>query len=106
MNNLSLRLPEDVQRDLDAEAKLRHCKRSELAREVIVEFLKRSKRERFMAEFVAEARTLAKNPEARREALEIAEEDIPLGNEVVDIAEGRKPGDPWPEEQGERWWEE
>lgn len=74
MNNLSLRLPEDVQRDLDAEAKLRHCKRSELAREVIVEFLKRSKRERFMAEFIAEARILAKNPEARREALEIAED--------------------------------
>jgi hypothetical protein len=43
---------------------------------------------------------LATNPEARAESIAIAEEFLPLDNEALDRAEGRKPGDLEPEP----WW--
>jgi predicted transcriptional regulator len=104
MDNLSLRLPDDVQRRLEAEAKLTHRKRSEVAREAIAEYLHRQERDRFIAEFMAEARAYAKDPRARRESRELAEEWLVADNEALDIAEGREPGEPWPEDN-ERWWE-
>lgn len=106
MNNLSLRLPEDVQRRLDAEAKITHRRRSEVAREAIADYLHRQERDRFIAEFMAEARRFAKTPEARREARELEEEFLEADNEALDISEGREPGNPGPEEQNERWWAE
>lgn len=102
---LSIRLPETLERKLAIEAERVHKKRSELAREVIADYLHRQERDRFIGEFMAEARALARDPKARREAREIAEEDIPFGNEALNIAEGRAPGESWPEESGERWWE-
>jgi hypothetical protein len=57
-----------------------------------------------MDEMVAAARVLATNPEARAESIAIAEEFLPLENEALDIAEGRTPGEPWPEELGDVWW--
>lgn len=104
MTAISLRLPEELEAKLAQEAKLEGKPRSEIAREAIAEFLARRERERFMAEMVAAARALASDPEARREAIELAEEAVALDNEALDLAEGRKPGEPWPEELGERWW--
>lgn len=74
MNNLSLRLPEDLQKRLAAEAKRAHKKRSELAREVIADYLHRQERDRFIAEFMAEARALARDPEAMAENRRIQKE--------------------------------
>lgn len=105
MDNLSLRLPEDLQERLAAEAKRAHKKRSELAREAIADYLHRQERDRFIAEFMAEARAFAKDPKARREAQELAEEGLLSDNEALDIAEGRAPGEPWSKEQDERWWD-
>ena len=41
----------------------------------------------------------------RRGALDMAEEAVALGNEALDLAEGRQHGEPWPEEVGEKCWQ-
>ncbi|MDO9226026.1 MAG: ribbon-helix-helix protein, CopG family [Pseudomonadota bacterium] len=104
MSTLTLRLPDELDERLNRCAALEDISRSELARTALDSFLGELERKRFMADMVSAARVLATNPEARAESIAIAEEFLPLENEVLDIAEGRKPGDPWPEELGERWW--
>lgn len=104
MGALSLRLPEDIETRLAHESKLAGRSRSEVARQAIAEFLARRERERFMAEMIAAARALAADPEARREAQELAEESVALDNEALDLAEGRRPGEPWTDESGDKWW--
>ncbi len=104
MSTLTLRLPDELDARLNRLAALEDKSRSELARTALDSFLREMERTRFMDEMVAAALVLATNPEARAESIAIAEEFLPLENEALDIAEGRKPGDPWPEELGEIWW--
>jgi metal-responsive CopG/Arc/MetJ family transcriptional regulator len=104
MPALSLRLPEDLDHRLDDEAKREGLPRSEVARQAISDYIARREKERFMAELVAAAKAMAQTPQALQEARDLAEEFLPLDNEALDIAEGRSPGEPWPEEKGERWW--
>jgi len=104
MPALSLRLPEDLDYRLEDEARLERLPRSEVVRIAITDYLARRERERFMAELVAAAKAMVQNPAAMRESRDLAEEFLPLDNEALDIAEGRKSGEPWPEETGERWW--
>lgn len=104
MSTLTLRLPDELDDRLSRFAAQEAISRSELARTALDSFLREMERKRFMDEMVAAARVLATNPEARAESIAIAEEFLPLENEALDIAEGRKPGDPWPEELGEIWW--
>ena len=100
MATLSLRLPDKLDRQLTALAAQTHQNRSDLARTALEKFLRDQEQERLMAEMVEAARFLVTNPEARAESLAIAEEFLPLDNEALDLAEGRKPGDPEPEQ----WW--
>lgn len=100
MGTLTLRLPEKLDRQLTVLAAQTHQNRSELARTALEKFLREMEREKFMAEMVEAARFLATNPEARAESLAIAEEFAVADSEALDIAEGRKPGDPEPEQ----WW--
>jgi metal-responsive CopG/Arc/MetJ family transcriptional regulator len=104
MSALSLRLPEDIEARLARESELEGRSRSEVARQAIAEFLARRERERLMAEMVAAARALAADPEAQREAQALAEESVALDNEALDLVEGRKPGEPWPDAPGDKWW--
>ena len=104
MPTISLRLSDEIEAQLIHEAQLEGRARSEVVREAIVEYIQRHERERFMAEMVAEARRAYSDPAIRKEAQEIAEEAIGPGNDAMDIAEGREPGEPWPEETGEKWW--
>lgn len=104
MSTLTLRLPDELDDRLSRFAALEEISRSELARTALDSFLRELERKRFMEDMVSAARVLATNPEARAESIAIAEEFLPLENEALDIAEGRKPGDPWPEELGEIWW--
>lgn len=100
MATLTVRLPDDLDRQLTALAAQTHRNRSDLARTALEKFLRDQEQKRLMAEMVEAARFLATNPEARAESLAIAEEFLPLDNEALDLAEGRKPGDPEPEQ----WW--
>ncbi|TPQ26486.1 ribbon-helix-helix protein, CopG family [Methylomonas sp. HW2-6] len=102
MPAISLRLPDDVEANLKAEAQLEGKSQSEIARLAITEYLARRERERFMAEMVEAARALANDPQARAEALQIAA-DFDAADDGLDrlIAEERAAGiDP-----DEKWWE-
>jgi hypothetical protein len=57
-------------------------------------------RKQLLADMVEAARFLATDPKARAESLAIAEEFAVADSEALDIAEGRKPGDP----ESEPWW--
>ncbi|MDX8127364.1 ribbon-helix-helix protein, CopG family [Methylomonas sp. OY6] len=102
MPAISLRLPDDVEANLKAEAQLEGKSQSEIARLAITEYLARHERERFMAEMVAAAHALANDPQARAEALQIAA-DFDAADDGLDriIADERAAGiDP-----DEKWWE-
>ena len=87
MGGLSLRLSDELDERLDAEARREGVPRSEIARIAITEFLSRKERDRFVAAFVAEARCAYGDPAIRTEAVEIGEEALPLDNEALDLAE-------------------
>lgn len=104
MGAISIRIPKEIDTRLTEEARLEGLPRSEVVREAIADYLARRERERFMEEMVAAAQALVADPAASAETRELAEEAIATSNEALDIAEGRKPGEPWPEELGEKWW--
>ncbi|MDO9047909.1 MAG: ribbon-helix-helix protein, CopG family [Methylobacter sp.] len=99
MTAISLRLPDNIEAILKAEAQLEGKTQSEIARVAITEYLARREKERFMAEMVAEMHAAYSNPEIRREALEIAEDLVDDGLDAI-IASERAAGiDP-----DEKWW--
>ncbi|MGP1679800.1 MAG: ribbon-helix-helix protein, CopG family [Burkholderiales bacterium] len=100
MATLTLRLPDNLDRQLTALAAQTHQNRSELARAALEKFLRELERKQLMDALVAEAKTAYADEAVRQHAREIAEEFLPLDNEALDIAEGRKPGEPEPE----KWW--
>lgn len=95
MSTLNVRLPQDLEELLAREAQLADKPRSELAREAIREYLDRMERERFMDELSQAARTIATDPELRREVIAMNEELEPPE------AEGGRASE---QETGEPWW--
>lgn len=100
MATLNIRLPDSLDQQLTALAAQTHQNRSDLARTALEKYLREQAQERMMAEMEAAFRILATHPEARAESIAIAEEFLPLDNEALDLAEGRQPSDPQPEQ----WW--
>jgi predicted transcriptional regulator len=99
MTTLSIRLPQDLEQQLEQEARAAHKSRSEVVRDALAEYVRRRERERFMAELVNEASRLRDDPEVAA----VEEEFLPLENEILEVAEGGEPGDRRPGEP-ERWW--
>lgn len=89
MSLISIRLPDDVENGLSQEAEKTRRPKSEIARDAIVEYLKRQERERHLAGLEAAAKVLAHDAESRHEAAQIAEEFLPLENEALAVAESR-----------------
>ncbi len=79
MSTVSIRLPDDVVLRLDREAERTHRPKSEIARDAIAEYLARLERDRFLAEIARAARA-----GSELEALELADEALPLDNEVLE----------------------
>lgn len=104
MGSVSLRLPDELEQKLDAEAERAGQPRSQLIRDAIAELIARRERERVLAQVTAAARVLAVDAGAVAEARRISEDFVEAENDALDVAEGRRPGDPWREELGERWW--
>lgn len=100
MATLTLRLPDNLDKQLTALAAQTQQNRSELARTALETFLRELERKQLMDALVAEAKAAYSDKTVRQHAREIAEEFLPLDNEALDIAEGRKPGDPEPA----KWW--
>lgn len=96
MSLLSVRIPKELEKKLDEEAKLAHKKRAELVRDALSAYLRARERGRFLSRLEQAARAMSQDEAARTEASEVAEDFLPLDNEALDIAEGRRPGDPRP----------
>lgn len=99
MPTLSIRLTDDLDRQLETEARRSGTNRSELARVVLADHLRRQEQERFMAELVDEARRL----KGDREGLQVAEEWLPIENEAMESAEGTA-APAVATSEGEPWW--
>jgi predicted transcriptional regulator len=81
---VSIRLPDDVVLSLNREAERTQRAKSEIARDAIAEYLKRQERDRFLAEIARAARASGES-----EALELADEALPLDNEALEQTERR-----------------
>jgi predicted transcriptional regulator len=82
MSIVSIRLPDDIDRCLTREAERTQRAKSEIARDAIADYLKRQERERFLAEIARAARA-----GGGAEARDLADEALPLDNEVLERAE-------------------
>jgi len=80
---VSIRLPNDVEARLAREAEHSQRPKSEIARDAIVDYLQRLDRDRFLGEIARAARA-----RDQTEAIDSAEETLPLDNEALGIAEG------------------
>ncbi len=83
MSNVSIRLPDDVERRLAEEAQRTQRGKSEIARVAIIDYLERQERERFLADIARAARA-----RGQEEALALAEEALLLDNEAFQATEG------------------
>ena len=79
--------------------------RSEILREAIARLVARRDRERFIAEYIAEATAGYYNPMLRREAIRIAGEFDSAESEPSDLAGGGDPQERSPADSSEKWWE-
>lgn len=96
MGTLNVRLSEELASNLQREATLTHRPRSELAREAIREYLERRERERYLAEFVAEARAVYSDETLRSDARQIARD--------MDAVEADGLPSSTEEDTGGGWW--
>jgi predicted transcriptional regulator len=104
MAMLNIRLTDQIEQQLSEEARRENRTRSEIARDALTWYLTEIEKKRFMDQLLEEAREAYANENIRQEAREIAEEFLPLENEVLDIAEDLKSGKLQHEEPGEKWW--
>lgn len=98
MTSLSIRLPEELESRLSLEARREGKPRSEIVRDAIAEYVIRKERERFMSEVAAAACALARDPQARSEGHEMAEDLVDEGLDGLVAAE-RLEDDP-----DGKWW--
>lgn len=104
MSMLNIRLTDQIEQQLSEEARRENRTRSEIARDALTWYLTEIEKKRFMDQLLEEAREAYANENIRQEAREIAEEFLPLENEVLDIAEDLKSGKLQHEAPGEKWW--
>lgn len=104
MSMLNIRLTDQIEQQLSAEARRENRTRSEIARDALIWYLTEIEKKRFMDQLLEEAQAAYANENIRQEAREIAEEFLPLENEALDIAENRKSNKSQHEESGEKWW--
>ena len=104
MSMLNIRLTDQIEQQLSEEARRENRTRSEIARDALTWYLTEIEKKRFMDQLLEEAREAYANENIRQEAREIAEEFLPVENEVLDIAEDLKSGKLQHEAPGEKWW--
>lgn len=83
MSTLSLRIPDDLDKQLGEEASRENKSRSELVRDAVADYLARKEKARFLGDFVAEVRAGYANAELRQDAQAIADDFLPVENEVL-----------------------
>lgn len=84
MGVLSMRLSDDLDRQLSREAERENRTRSEIVRDALAAFLAERERQRFIGEIARAAKALDPG-----EARAVAAEALPLDNEAMGVAEPR-----------------
>lgn len=87
MHTLTIRLTEELEQELEEEARLSRRPRTELAEKAIMSFLEERRRERFREALADAADAVGRD----RETLDFAEELLPLDNEALGLAEDSSP---------------
>jgi len=100
MANISVRLPPEIEKGLEDEARLTERNRSDLVREAVGEYLARRQRDRLIDQMRLAARALYSDPDAVREGIEISEEGIEDWLESIGREERTAGIDP-----DQRWWD-
>jgi len=100
MSNISVRLPPEIERGLEEEARISARNRSDLVREAVGEYLTRKQKERIIEEMRQAARVLNSDPDAAREGNEIAEAGLQDWLEGIEREERAAGIDP-----DEKWWD-
>jgi len=102
MANISVRLPPEIERNLEEEARLTKRNRSDLVREAMEEYLSQRQRKRAINEYAEEMRRAYSDPEYAKEMRRIQQDFDEVDNSIEMIeAEERAAGiDP-----DEKWWE-
>jgi len=100
MSNISVRLPPDIEKGLDEEARLTERSRSELVREAVGVYLAQKQRARIIEEMRQAAKVLYSDPEAVTEGIKTAEEGLEDWLESIEREERAAGIDP-----GEKWWD-
>lgn len=100
MANISVRLPPEIERNLEEEARLTKRNRSDVVREAVGEYLTRKQKERIIEEMRQAARVLNSDPDAVREGIEIAEEGLEDWLEGIEREERAAGIDP-----DKKWWD-
>ncbi len=104
MTILNIRLTDQIERRLTEEAQRENKTRSEIARDALTWYLTEIEKKRFMDQLLEKARSAYANESIRQEAQTIAEEFLPIENEMLENVEGRISGDLPPAESSEKWW--
>ena len=87
MSTLNIRLTDQIDQQLSHEAQLENRTRSDVARDALAWYLAETEKRRFMNQLLDEARTSYSQAAIRDAALQMAEESLPLDNEVLATAE-------------------
>lgn len=104
MTTLNIRLTEQIEQRLSEEAERENKTRSEIARDALNWYLLEIEKKRFMNQLLEEARTAYSNESIRQEARAIAEEFLPIENEMLENVEGRISSDLPQTESSGKWW--
>lgn len=86
---ISLRLPDEIDRQLGREAEAAQRPKSEIARDAIMAYLSHQHRERFLAEIARAARA-----RSGEDPVALAAESLALDNEALQFAEGSSVREP------------
>lgn len=95
MRTLRIQLPDELEEELEHEARTMKRESSEVAREAITLYL-HGRRRSFRRDLLRAARAIGRGSDA----LETAEESLPLDNEALDLAEGSASVDRPADERG------
>lgn len=96
MRTLKIQLPDELEQELEHEALSMKRESSEVAREAITLFL-HGRRRSFRGDLLRAARAIGRGSDA----LETAEEFLPLDNEALELAEGSAPMEQLSDQRGQ-----
>lgn len=102
MSTLNIRLTDQLDQQLSHEAQLENRTRSDVARDALAWYLAEIEKKRFMNQLLDEARTSYSQAVIHDAAIQMAEESLPLDNEVLAATEQPLPAKRL--RSAKKWW--